>query len=229
MRHQKKRSYTLEIVFGSLVLAILLAILIPTLMETPKTERASPSGDGEKEEIDLPIERHDPTLGEDEAPVTFVEFVDYQCPICKVSAEETLVELKAYIDAGEVRYVLKDFPLTSHANAVPAAVAARAAGEQGKYWEMHDLLFAQQSEWTESSTDELTARWVIYAEKLGLDVDKFKQDLASDPLKDQIVAGRQLGDVTGVRSTPTTIVNGVMYEGLIKPDELHQVVKEAKQ
>lgn len=222
MRRQKKQSYTLEIVFGCFVLIILLAILIPTLRGTV------PSDEGEKERIELSIEEHDPTLGDDKAPVTIVEFIDYQCPTCKVSAEETLAELKTYIDAGEVRYVLKDFPLTSHANAVSAAVAAHAAGEQGKYWEMHDLLFAQQREWTELPTDELTAQWIAYAKKLDLDVDRFKEDLMSDSLKDQVVSGRQLGDVIGVRSTPTMIVNGVMYEGLIKSDELHEVVKEAK-
>ena len=157
-----------------------------------------------------------------------MEFADYQCPSCKKSAEETLVELQKYIDRGEVRYVLKDFPLVNvHANALPVAVAVRAAGEQGKYWEMHDLVFAEQSEWAELDEDDLTDMLVSYAEQLGLDIEKFKEDLDNEQLMAQVTDAKRLGDEIGVRFTPTIIVNGKMYESLIAPSALEQVIEEA--
>lgn len=226
MAQNKKRKYTLEIVFGGLVLVILLAIFIPSIFfnnsETDKPQSAT------KEGIDVPIEESDPMLGDENAPVTFVEFADYQCPSCKKSAEETFVELRKYIDQGKVRYVLKDFPLVNvHANALPVAIAVRAAGEQGKYWEMHDLVFAQQNEWSELNEEDLTAMLVSYAEQLQLDVDKFKEDLNSERLMKYVTDARRLGDELGVRYTPTLIVNGKMYESLIAPDALEEVIEEA--
>lgn len=230
MVQKKKRKYTMEIVFGSLVLVILLAIFIPSIMGNTGSEESSPTGDVPREGIEVPIDEHDPVLGEEDAPVTIVEFADYQCPTCKASAEQTLAKLKEeYIESGEVRYVLKDFPLSSHPNAVPAAVAVRAAGEQGKYWEMHDLVFAHQSEWSELGETELKEQFTAYAKELELDPEQFQQDLDSDELKNQVVAGRQLGDTLGVRYTPTTIVNGKMYEEPIAPNELEAVIEAAKQ
>lgn len=229
MVKKKKRKYTMEIVFGSLVLVILLAIFIPSILGNSGSEQTSPPGDTPKEGLEVPIEEHDPVLGEEEAPVTVVEFVDYQCPTCKASAEQTLTKLKEdYIESGEVRYVLKDFPLTSHPNAIPAAVAVRAAGEQEKYWEMHDLMFERQSEWSELGEAELNETLTAYAEELELDAEQFQQDLDSDALKNQVVAGRQLGDILGIRYTPTAIVNGKMYEEPIAPGELEDVIEAAR-
>lgn len=225
MAQNKKRKYTLEMVFGGIVLVILLAIFIPSLFNNSETDNIEPAT---REGIDVPIEASDPMLGDENAPITFVEFADYQCPSCKKSAEETLVELQQYIDRGEVRYVLKDFPLVNvHANALSVAVAVRAAGEQGKYWEMHDLVFAEQSAWSELSEDDLTASLVSYAEQLELDVNKFKEDLDSEQLMAQVTDARRLGDEIGVRFTPTMIVNGKMYESLITPSALEQVIEEA--
>ena len=83
-----------------------------------------------------------PALGDPAAPVTIVEFIDYQCPYCQGYAKNTFPRLKAsYIDTGKVRYVARDFPLAKHERARPAAIAAACAGEQGWFWEMHDALF----------------------------------------------------------------------------------------
>src|SRR5690625_194706 len=125
MARKKQKKYVWEIVFGSIILLVLLAILIPPLMSTSGSNGSSQVVDSPKEGIDVPIEAHDPTLGHEDAPVTIVEFIDYQCPSCKMSAEETLSKLREqYIDQGEVQYVLKDFPLAMHEHALPAAAAA---------------------------------------------------------------------------------------------------------
>jgi len=146
-----------------------------------------------------------------------------------VSAEQTLPKIKEnYVESGEVRYVLKDFPLSSHPNAVPAAVAVRAAGEQGMYWEMHDLVFENQSEWAELSDDELNDKFLSYAEELGLDTEQFAEDIEKDQLTDRVMAGRKLGEDLGVRYTPTMFVNGKVYEDPVGPDELEDIIEEAK-
>lgn len=229
MARSRKQKYTLEIVFGGIVLFLLLSIVIPLVIDGFGEKKDSPSRSAVKTGVDVPIEAYDYVLGDQDAPVTVVEFSDYQCPSCKQSAEMTLAELKAtFIKDGTVRYVIKDFPLTQHANATSAALAARAAGEQGKYWEMHDLLFKNQGDWAELPEDEVNEVFVKYAEELGLDVHQFKQDLTSNHLKRHVAAGRALGEQLGVRYTPTLIVNGTMYEQAVLPEDLPQIIEGAK-
>jgi protein-disulfide isomerase len=93
--------------------------------------------------------------GASSAPVTIVEYSDFQCPYCARYSTETYPEIKAqYIDTGKVRYMFRHFPLSFHSEAELAAQAAECAGEQGKFWEMHDTLFANQSEWAGSADAE---------------------------------------------------------------------------
>ena len=105
-----------------------------------------------------------PALGRRDAPVTIVEFSDYQCPFCRQFVTTTLPALKStYVDAGKLRWVFRDFPLDQiHPNARKASEAARCAGEQGKYWDMHDLLFQNQQA---LAAEQLPT----YADRLGLD------------------------------------------------------------
>lgn len=231
MVRKRKQKYTLEIVFGALVLVILLAIFIPSIFNKTDSDRSPTAVDIQREGVDVPIESSDPVLGNEEAPVTFVEFIDYQCPTCKKSAEETLTKLKEeYVEQGEVRYVVKDFPLVNlHPNAFQAAVAVRAAGEQGKYWEMHDLVFKHQDEWAELSDEQFKEALTAYAEDIGLDVEQFTRDLENEELAQQVAENRQLGEELGIRYTPTAIVNGKMYDEVITPNQLKSVIEEAKE
>src|SRR5690349_9731716 len=114
-----------------------------------------------------------PARGKADAPVTVVEYADFQCPACGVFA--TTLEpgiVSDYIDTGKVRLVFHDFPLPQHANAIAAAEAARSAGDQGAFWPYHDLLYAKQAEWENSS--EPLALFAAYAEQLKLDRGKFE-------------------------------------------------------
>jgi protein-disulfide isomerase len=137
--------------------------------------------------------------GEKNAPVTIVEFSDFQCPYC-AKVQPTLREvLKAY--PKEVKLVFKDFPLSFHKQAKNAAKAARAAGEQDKYWEMHDLIFEQFNKLTDDS-------FKGFAEQLGLDMARFTADFNSTKYDQLIQEDVSLGKSIGVRGTPTLFLNG---------------------
>lgn len=138
------------------------------------------------------------SIGEESAPVTVVEFADYQCPFCGRHAATTYGELLAdYVKTGKVRYIYKDFPLERlHPFAFKAAEAAQCAGEQGRYWEMHDRLFKNQDALTPS---DLKA----YGVALELDTVKYQQCLDSDKYATTIRSSLQEGQKYGVTGTPS--------------------------
>ena len=142
-----------------------------------------------------------PALGRRDAPVTVVEFSDYQCPFCRQFVTATLPSLKsAYVDSGKVRWVFRDFPLDRiHPNARKAAEAARCAGEQGKYWPMHDVLFQKQEALAEEQLSE-------HARALGLDSARFTACLASAKYASVVQQNYTDGAAAGVRGTPSFVV-----------------------
>jgi protein-disulfide isomerase len=143
--------------------------------------------------------------GDRNAKTTLVEFSDFQCPAC--ASYEPMVRRLLLETGGGMRLVYKHFPLTSiHRNAFLAAQAAEAAGLQGKFWEMHDILFEKQGEWAESNKAEDV--FVKFAADLKLDVEKFRQDLASPYIKDKIQKNQEEGIKLGVNATPTFAING---------------------
>ena len=141
-----------------------------------------------------------PTLGRADAPVTLVEFSDYQCPFCQRFFATTLPALKKdYIDTGKLRFVYRDFPLEMHPHAREAAVAAHCVGEQGKYWEMHDALFQYQAALAPAQIAER-------ARALGLDSSRFDQCLTSGRHTASIERGLADGAAAGVQGTPGFVV-----------------------
>jgi protein-disulfide isomerase len=140
-------------------------------------------------------------LGSEDAPVTIVEFSDFQCPYCLRHSRTAMPRLiEAYVKTGKVRYVLRDLPLESiHPAAFEAAMAARCAGDQGRYWELHDRFFAQQPSLKEKA-------WEAHAEAVGLDIGAFRACLEdgkyADAVRRDIEAARRLG----VRGTPTFFI-----------------------
>ena len=126
----------------------------------------------------------------------------------------TLPQLKStYIDTGLVRYVLKDFPLSSHANATAAAGAARCAGAQGAYWAMHHLLFDRQQQWSSQGAEQVIRSFVAYAGELDLDPATFQECLDADEFGDQIRQDVWDGEQAGVRGTPSFLINGQLIQG----------------
>ena len=152
-----------------------------------------------------------PVLGDADAPVLMIEYSDYQCPYCARYIEETYPQIKAnYIDTGKVQYVFKDFPLSFHEQAQAAAEAAHCAGAQGDYWGMHDLLFANQSDWSNSSAPDAFRR---YAEQLGLDVEAFDACLESGEFAALVQENLQEGLSVGVSGTPGFFVGSQFVSG----------------
>lgn len=151
----------------------------------------------------LPVGKS-PIKGPENAPITIVEFSDYQCPFCARSEPLIHEALAAY--PTQARFVYKHFPLTSiHPNAMPAALAAAAAQQQGKFWEMHELLFANQRALGDEQLRE-------YAQRLNLDMARFDADRQSDAMKQQVQEDTRLAQRVGVRGTPMIFVNGKLLE-----------------
>jgi protein-disulfide isomerase len=154
--------------------------------------------------VEIPVEPSDPVDGAPDALVTIVEFGEYQCPYCG-RVKPTLDKLlRAY--PGKVRLVFKDFPLAGHARALPAAIAAACAGEQGKYWKLNEVLLQNQG----ALEDLDLAR---HAAGVGLDVDEWQACLASGRVEPGIEADFALGQAVGVSATPTFYVNGILVSG----------------
>jgi protein-disulfide isomerase len=151
-----------------------------------------------------------PTRGPENAPVTIVEFADFECPFCQKIAPE----LDALWEKRKtsVRFVYKFMPLSMHPHGEISARAAIAAQAQGKFWEMHHQLFSNGDK-----LDELSLR--AYAAAIGLDVDRFKADVDSDATKARLAADRKLGDALDVKGTPTLFINGREYNAKIDIDE----------
>ena len=166
-----------------------------------------------------PVGTRDHARGPEDAPVTLLKYGDYECPYCG-EAHPMLKELQERVGR-QVRFVFRHFPLDSaHPRARRAAQAAEAAASQGRFWEMHDLLYERQGELGEEDL-------MRYAAELGLDLRRFEEDLANDNHAWRIEEDRLGGDRAGVRGTPTLFVNGVRYTGPMDLDGLLAAVEEA--
>ena len=168
----------------------------------------------------MPVDpERDHIRGPAEAPVTLVEYGDFQCPYCG-RAEPVVRELLA--DFGDLRYVWRHLPLSDvHPNAQIAAEAAEAAAAQGRFWEMHDLLLAHQ----DALRPPDLAR---YAEELGLDVDRFTDELRRHAWSGRVAEDVDSADLSTVSGTPTFFVNGIRHQGAYDVETLSAAVRAAK-
>lgn len=154
-------------------------------------------------------EDDDAFIGDKDAPIVMIEFSDFQCPFCRSFWRDTLPLIKSeYIDTGKVRFVYRDFPLSFHPGAMPAAQAAECAEDQGKYWEMHDKIFSEQeklgSGTVQFSTDDLK-NW---AGQIGLAQNKFDSCLDSQKYANEVANDQNDGQSAGVSGTPGFFING---------------------
>src|SRR3989344_7026042 len=183
-------------------------------------------GSGESEEgqvagtasTDVLLSNTNHTQGDPQAPVKIVEFADFQCPACATAYP--IVKNVLSQNQNKVYFVFRHYPLSSHKNAKVAARAAEAAASQGKFWQMYDLLFENQKDWAEAS--DAKDKFEEYAEKIGLDLQKYNEDLASvDKAIEQDYAD---GNKVGVNSTPTFFINGQKYSGVIQQTQFQQII-----
>lgn len=164
-----------------------------------------------------------PYFGKQDAPVEIIEFSDFQCPFCKRFFEETYPQIKEeYIKTGKVKMYYRDFPLPSHQYAQKAAEAARCAGDQEKYWAMHDEMFTYQNA---ISADELK----FYAETIGLDMASFSTCLDTGKYAEEVQKDVADGQAMGVGGTPTFFINGIIISGAYPFEAFKQIIDEQLQ
>jgi len=141
--------------------------------------------------------------GSADAPVTLEEFGDFQCPPCGRLAGPLHEIEKDY--GARLRVIFRNFPFATHEHAREAAYAAEAAGLQGHFWEMHDLLYREQANW--SKTKDVQPLFTSYAGMLGLNLDRFKTDMSSEKVKEKVESDQNRGEALGVKNTPTIFIN----------------------
>jgi protein-disulfide isomerase len=157
-----------------------------------------------------------PSIGPEDAPITIIEFSDYQCPYCRRWHQQVYQSLfNAY--PGKIRLVYRHFPLTSiHPDAFPAAEAAMCAGEQNAYWQFHEKLFSSSALGSDVYTQ--------YAQELGLDMETFTSCLTEGRYREAIQADLDFAMNLGVRSTPTFFINGLAIVGAQPLDIFKQII-----
>lgn len=184
-----------------------------------QVQRQGPPPEDYTKVYDIPVD-HSPVRGNPKAPVTIVAFDDYQCPFCARFHAPILDVLKEYPD--KVNFMIKNYPLPFHPQAIPGAKAVLAAGKQGKYFEMSDALLADNKDLSEE-------RFKKEAEKLGLNVERFMKDYNDARWQDMIQKDLTLGQNVSVQGTPTFFINGHKsqardLDGWKK--EIEQILKE---
>jgi protein-disulfide isomerase len=166
---------------------------------------------------EVPINADDPVLGAPDAPITIVEFADFECPYCQQHALETHPRLVAAYGE-QIRFVYKDFPISStHPDAFPAALAAQCALEQDAFWEYHDLLFSGRLGLGRES-------YLGYAGELGLNLDEFTVCFDEERYSEAVQADYNFAVELGISSTPTFIINGIALVGAQPYSVFEQII-----
>lgn len=171
-----------------------------------------------------PVTDQDWIKGNTTSTVTLIEYSDFQCPACGAYYPILKQVFEEYGD--RIQFVYRHFPLRNiHPNAEPAARAAEAAGKQGKFWEMHDMIFENQTTW--SGFASVISTFEGYAQELGLDIEQFRQDLTDGAIADQVQGDYNGGLDAGVNSTPTFYLNGQKLDNPRGLEPFKQVIEEA--
>lgn len=161
-------------------------------------------------------------VGDEDAPITIREFADYQCPACAAFSSTARRVRKDLVDSGKARFVFFDFPLPMHDNAHEAAVAARCAERQNKFWPYHDRLFESQRQWTPKS--DPTSMFLDLAVETGINADRLEQCIDQGATDDVIAKNQDAGKAVGLRATPTVIVGNTMFSGAVSFDRIQQAI-----
>lgn len=195
------------IIFVIIVVGIMTALVIVSRNSSSRIDTGSISAGSVQVASDANGNIADHTSGKLDSKIILIEYGDYQCPPC-ASAYPIVKQLKdKYAD--EILFVFRNFPIPSlHPNARAASAAAEAAGLQNKYWEMHDKLYENQSEWSSASASQRTVIFTDYASRIGLSTDQFVQDLSQSSLVDKIDFDIAVGKSAGVDATPSFRLNG---------------------
>lgn len=162
------------------------------------------------------------SIGEADAPVVIREFADYQCPACASFAPTAERIREELVESGDVRFVFFDFPLQMHAHAFEAAVAARCAARQDRFWAYEHQLFEQQRDWAQSS--DPTSAFLDIAVETGVNAERLEQCIAQGATDDVVQRNAALAREIGVRSTPTIMVGPRVFSGAVSYDRIERAV-----
>ena len=167
-----------------------------------------------------------PVRGSTSAPVTIVTFSDFECPYCQRGAQTAEKVLKEY--KGRVKLYFRDYPLGFHPKAKPAAVAARCAGDQGKFWQYHDALFNSQKEWLGKAKDDaaMNAEFLAIAKKVGAKEDAFKKCVEGGEKMAKVDSDQKAGEDVGVTGTPAFFINGIPLSGALPFEKFKEVIDQ---
>lgn len=201
------------IIFSVVVAAVLVGLVVWTRIANPPVDVSGIENGSVVTASTNNGNIADHVTGKKDSKVLLIEYGDFQCPSCGGAYPSTKKIIEEYGD--RIGFVFRNFPLTSmHPNARVAAATAEAAGIQGKYWEMHDMLYEKQNDWSSLSGEKRGAIFDGYAQTLGLDMTKFKADLqgnnenSDQSVNKKISFDQALGKKFGVNATPTFFING---------------------
>ncbi len=191
----------------TIVLGILVGILIVFLigMSAFKSIETTPENVSSEQKTVLDIKENDWVKGDKTSKVVLVEYLDFECEACGAYYPFTKQLTNEYGD--KIAFVVRYFPLSGHKNSRTAAYAVEAAGKQGKFWEMYDVLFTKQSEWGEKQTADQNL-FEKYAVEIGLDIPQWKKDVVNPEVAKRVEDSFTEGESLSVQGTPTFFLNG---------------------
>jgi protein-disulfide isomerase len=225
----KSKSPLPFVLIGAVLIAVIAAVVLmsrPSASNsTPAPTNSSPGQTPTQRQAPQPGAPNPHSRGMPTARITVEEFSDFQCPACGALEPGLRRVIKDYED--RVIFVFRNYPLQMHKYAFIASRAAEAAGAQGKFWEMHDMLYDNQKEWSDSM--EPRVQFDSYATRLGLDVQKFKADMERQDLADRVKNDLLRGNSLGVKGTPTVYLNGreLVPGQLVTEDILRREIEAA--
>lgn len=200
-----------------------LIILGLTVMIVANLPQRAPKGPVQNSAEPVALRPTDWVKGAENAKVVLIEYSDFQCPSC---AQYHPVLQKLLAEFGDrMQFAYRHFPLRQHSHADEAARAAEAAGKQGKFWEMHDLIFDGQAAW--SNLADVQETFVGYARQLGLDLDRFNADMESAEVRKRVEMDRQSGTRQSLEGTPTFFLDGVAIQNPQGYDEFRNIIERA--
>jgi protein-disulfide isomerase len=216
-----KRSLPFLIIAAVALLTVGIAAVTYRVKTRPVPVPPAASAAGTPTPADAP---EDPSLharGPRKAPVQLEIYGDFQCPSCALVSQGIDELQKQYED--KMRVIFHQFPLEMHKHAVEAAMAAEAAAVQGKFWEMHDMLYQYQPVWSRATI--VSNLFESYAELLGLDVARFRADRQAADLRARIIEDGKRGENRGVKNTPTIFINGTLLQTGFTKDKLRETIE----
>lgn len=209
------------------MVAILGAALGLWQLSRPSIAPSAPSAPSAASSDILQVRSTDWTMGGGQtARVILIEYLDFECEACGAYAP-VVKQLQGEF-GDDLRLVARYFPLPGHKNSLQAALAAEAAGQQGKFWEMHDVLFETQKEWAERPAED-PGLFLPYARKIGLDVAKFERDRADPTVRARVERDRQESQELGNSGTPSFFVNGKRIDNPRSIDAFRALLEKARQ